>query len=82
MEVGYSQAKDKQVSVGTPTWLKDIEDKDVAGAIFALIFNWEWEGRKENIANLREYIRESFDDLSDAQVAQVADLLIKHKIIE
>ena len=74
--------KDKQVVVSAPTWLKDIEDKSVAGAIFALIFNWEWEGKKENIADLREYVKESFDDLSDAQVAQVADLLIEHNIVK
>lgn len=73
--------EDKQIWVEAPEWLKDIEDDDVAGAVFALMFGWQLEGG-DKIDNLREYVKENFDDLSDEQVEEVAKLLIEHKVVE
>lgn len=73
--------QDKQIWVEAPDWLKNIKDDDVAGAVFALMFNWQIDGG-EKIDNLREYIKNTFDDLSDEQVEEVATLLIEHKVVE
>lgn len=72
---------DKQVYVSVPDWVKAIKDDDVAAAIMALIFDWNFSG-EDKIDNLREYVKESFDDLSDKQVEEVAQLLIEHKVVE
>lgn len=72
---------DKQVYVSVPDWVKAIKDDDVAAAIMALIFDWNFSG-EDKIDNLREYVKESFDDLSDKQVEEVAKLLIEHKVVE
>lgn len=71
---------DKQVYVSVPDWVKTIKDDDVAAAIMALIFDWNFFG-EDKIDNLREYLNESFDDLSDKQVEEVAKLLIEHKAV-
>lgn len=73
--------EDKHIYVGVPEWLKDVKDDDVAGAIMALLFDWNMSGQ-EKISNLREYVKDSFDDLSDEQVEEVAKLLIEHKVVE
>ena len=72
---------DKQVYVSVPDWVKVIKDDDVAAAIMALIFDWNFSG-EDKIDNLREYVKENFDDLSDEQVEEVAKLLIEHKVVE
>lgn len=72
---------DKQVYVSVPDWVKTIKDDDVAAAIMALIFDWNFSG-EDKIDNLREYVKENFDDLSDEQVEEVAKLLIEHKVVE
>lgn len=72
---------DKQVYVSVPDWVKVIKDDDVAASIMALIFDWSFSG-EDKIDNLREYVKESFDDLSDNQVEEVAQLLIEHKVVE
>ena len=72
---------DKQVYVSVPDWVKAIKDDDVAASIMALIHDWNFSG-EDKISNLREYIKESFDDLSDKQVEEVAKLLIEHKVLE
>ena len=72
---------DKQVYVSVPDWVKAIKDDDVAASIMALILDWNFSG-EDKISNLREYIKESFDDLSDKQVEEVAKLLIEHKVLE
>lgn len=75
--------KEDSILVMMPEWLKDIEDDDVAGAIFAMIFSWQWDNEDGiHIDNLREYIASRFDDLTDSQVSQVADLLIKHGVVK
>lgn len=72
---------DKQEWMEVPDWLKKVKDEDVASSVFALMFSWDMNGTKR-IDNLEDYIRESFDDLSDEQVEEVANLLIEHNIIE
>ena len=72
--------EDKQIWLEAPEWLKDVKDDDVAG-VFALMFGWQLEGG-DKIDNLREYVKENFDDLSDEQVEEVAKLLIEHKVVE
>ena len=72
---------DKQVYVSVPDWVKTIKDDDVAAAIMALIFDWNFSG-EDKIDNLREYVKENFDDLSDKQVEEVAKLLVEHKVVE
>lgn len=72
---------DKQVYVSVPDWVKAIKDDDVAAAIMALIFDWNFSG-EDKIDNLREYVKENFDDLSDKQVEEVAKLLVEHKVVE
>lgn len=72
---------DKQVYVSVPDWVKAIKDDDVAASIMALIFDWNFSG-EDKIDNLREYVKENFDDLSDEQVEEVAKLLIEHKVVE
>jgi len=72
---------DKQVYVSVPDWVKTIKDDDVAAAIMALIFDWNFSG-EDKIDNLREYVKENFDDLSDEQVEEVAKLLVEHKVVE
>ena len=72
---------DKQEWMEVPDWLKKVKDEDGASSVFALMFSWDMNGTKQ-IDNLEDYIRESFDDLSDEQVEEVANLLIEHGIIE
>lgn len=73
--------KGKQVVMGTPGWIKDIKDVDVAGAIVGIMFASAWNNKPVKGDNLREYIHSSFDDLSDEQVEEVARLLIEHKVV-
>jgi len=72
---------DKQEWMKVPDWLKKVSDKEVASSVFAIMFNWEMSGPDE-FDDLREYIKDIFDDLSDKQVDEVADLLIEHKVVE
>ena len=74
--------KEKAIAVESPSWLRDVKDVDVSSAIFALLFSWEWDDKKEvSIDNLREYLTKRFDDLNDSQVAEMADLLIEHGVV-
>lgn len=72
---------DKQEWMKVPDWLKKVSDKEVASSVFAIMFNWEMSG-PDKFDDLREYIKDIFDDLSDKQVDEVADLLIEHKVVE
>jgi len=72
---------DKQVLVKAPEWLKTVENDNVAGAIFGLIFGWTWDGTPKKVDNLKEYVAEKFSDLSEDEVAETCDLLIKHKVV-
>ena len=73
--------KEKQVAVKAPDWLKTVENDNVAGAIFALLFSWAWDGTPKKIDNLRKYVSGKFEDLSEDEVAEVCDLLIEHKMV-
>ena len=73
--------KGKQVVMGTPGWIKDIKDVDVAGAIVGIMFASAWNNKPVEGDNLREYIRSSFDDMSEEQIEEVARLLIEHKVV-
>lgn len=75
-------ANSKQVVMGTPGWIKDIKDVDVAGAIVGIMFASAWDNKPIEGDNLREYIRSKFDDMSDEQVEEVARLLIEHGVVE
>lgn len=74
--------EDKQVLVKSPEWLKDVENDNVAGAIVALLFGWDWDGESKKIDNLREYVSKEFDDMPEDEIAEVCDLLIEHKIVK
>lgn len=70
--------KEKQVMMTIPSWVKTIEDDDVAGAIVGLMFSSSWNEKVIKGDNLEKYIRVAFEDLSDKQVKEVADLLREH----
>ena len=72
---------DKQVLVKAPEWLKTVENDNVAGAIFGLIFSWAWDGTPKKVDNLKEYVSGKFSDLSENEVAETCDLLIKHEVV-
>lgn len=73
---------DKQVLVKAPSWLGDIDNDNVAGAIFALIFSGEWGNEPKKVDNLKEYIAKEFDDMSEDEIEEICQLLIKHKMVK
>ena len=70
-----------QVLFKAPEWVKEIKDKDIYSAVYTILFSWAWDGEPQKIDNLREYIAESFDDMSEDQITEICDVLIKHKVV-
>lgn len=73
--------EEKQIAFATPDWVKELKDDDIAGAIVGLLFSWAWNGETKEISNLTEYIASKYDDMSDAQITEIANLLIEHKVV-
>ena len=63
-----------------PEWVREIEDKQVASVIFALLFSWCYDGIN-HIDNIEKEIKNSFDNLSVKQINEIVDILIQHEVI-
>lgn len=74
--------ENKQIAFAAPDWLRKLKDEDIKSVIFALMFSWAWDNEEVKIPNLREYIKDSFDDLTDEQVEEVANLLIQNNVVK
>lgn len=69
---------DKQIALTIPEWVKDIKNNEIAGAIVGLLFSWAWDGEEKEIPNLKKYVTDVYDDMSEDELAEVCDLLIKY----
>ena len=66
-----------------PEWVRDIKDKGVRLAVYTLLLSWTIDGPKQHIdKNLRDYIRKTFDDLSDKQVDEVVRILVEKGVVK
>ncbi|MBR3233530.1 hypothetical protein IKG12_01540 [Candidatus Saccharibacteria bacterium] len=76
--------KDKKnaFAFAIPDWVKDVKSDEVYGAIVGLLFGWAWDGKEEEIPNLKKYVADSFDDMSEAEIAEVCNLLIEHGVVK
>lgn len=74
--------QDEQVVMKIPEWVKEIKSDNVAGAVVGLMFAWTWDDKKVKGDNLREFVASRFDDLSEDEAAEVADLLIEHGVVK
>ncbi|MBR2589129.1 hypothetical protein IKE84_02210 [Candidatus Saccharibacteria bacterium] len=75
-----NRKNDKQAWVSVPDWFEQINDIEIESAIFALLFSWNFDG-PEKIDNLREYLEQSFPDMTKDKIEKVANLLIEHKLV-
>lgn len=74
--------EDKRALFKAPEWIKEIKDKDIYSAVYALLFSWAWDGKPQKIDDIQEYVAESFDDMSESQIAEICDILIKHNVLK
>lgn len=73
---------EKQIALAIPDWVKGLKDDDISGAIVGLLFSWAWDGEAKEIPNLREYIASKYDDMTDTQIEEIANLLVEHKVVK
>lgn len=60
-----------------PEWVKDIEDKEIASAVFAIIVSHRICNQDYTVNGLRKELTD-FGSLSERQVEQACDLIISH----
>ena len=60
-----------------PKWVKDIEDKEVASAIFAIITSHSINNQDYTVNGLRRELTD-LGSLSERQVKQACNLIISH----
>lgn len=63
--------EDKKITLAIPDWVKDVKSDEVYGAIVGLLFGWAWDGKEKEILNLREHVASKYDDMSEAEIAEV-----------
>ena len=65
-----------------PEWVKDIKDKDVRLAVYTLLFIWTTEKSVHIDKNLRDYVRDQFEELTDKQVDEVVEILVEWGVVK
>lgn len=76
-----SRCMGKIVYMEIPQWVKKLENDNVAGAIISLLFSWRWDNTADVDMNLLSYLRDRFDNLTDSEIEEIANLLMRHKIV-
>ena len=67
-----------EFAMAMPKWVADIDDKDVQGAVFALLFGHNIDKQAFTESGLKKELDE-FDDMSTEQKQQAFDLIVSHK---
>lgn len=70
----------KEFYQGVPEWLRAVKDDDVFSVTMTLLTEWNTQGIK-SVENLPKEIKETFPDLSDAQIQEIMSLLIDNKVL-
>lgn len=71
----------QSIAIPQPDWLKDIADEDIRDAVFAFIASIQIAGSYK-ITNLRKELSETYTNLSESQIEELAKILIAHKVVE
>lgn len=67
-----------EFAMAMPKWVADIDDEDVQGAVFALLFSHNIDKKSFTEAGLKKEL-DDFDDMSEKQKQRAFDLIISHK---
>lgn len=65
-----------------PEWVRGIKDESVQATVFALLMSWSFEEPKHIGKNLKDYIKETFDDITDEQADEVARVLVEKGVVK
>ncbi len=65
-----------------PEWIRDIKDKGVRLAVYTLLFIWSTEKSNHIDKNLRDYVRDEFEELTDKQVDEVVEILVERGVVK